>query len=174
MTILPDKTWRASTKTTTVVVNAVLAGVVQFFVSTTVMALSDFPRAPASDLRKDFPACITVAATLLVDLRRCNTDLEIFRETVLERHNKKIQRYIKELKEFDSELEALRSSGAIPDAPYQMNHGLCAKELERAGKDGDLMEPYHDYLARYVRTAQWATVSIIIEERKVLQNVAQK
>lgn len=121
------------------------------------------------DSKALFPECKIPDVNPLPSLRRCRSDLEVFRESTLEGYNKKIKRYIENLKSQDSMLQLRLAAKSISLAEYQKLHEKIASGLAVAGPDGELMESYFDGVIHYQKLANWVISEIENIELKLIQ-----
>ena len=126
------------------------------------------PTPPTNSMEKKFPECKTDAVALLISLRRCRTELEIFLNTVLEPYNTDVQSYLADLKEYDKKLEEARARGKIKKSEYLRLHERVSMSIKDAGRDGRVMRPYFEHAEKYKKLSRWVIGEIGRLERKSL------
>lgn len=129
------------------------------------ITLPPLPKPPASDRVSAFPECKPEQKEL-IQLRRCRSELEAYREGVLEGYNKRIARYIQALKRADAELEAARAKRQVSAATYEARHQEIANALEAAGPGGELLDISGENMIRYRELSRWLNESITALERE--------
>ena len=116
----------------------------------------EMPKTPTRDLKASFPDCPNANAPLtLRALRVCRGDLEAFRTGVLEPYNKSVHAYSAKLTALDAKLRKDASIGKISWTSYEEQKARINEELQRATPDGDLMEPYFEFVAKYKQRSRY-------------------
>lgn len=128
----------------------------------------EFPSLGAKILEKQFPQFDRTNVTL-TSLRKYRTELEYFRDAVLEGYNTAVSEYVAELGQFDKRLESARKNGAISASDYQRMHEHLADEYNNAGAKGDLLKPYFTYLKKYQSEAAFVINEINNKEKELIK-----
>jgi hypothetical protein len=123
------------------------------------------PSIPKHSLDKDFPEQQCRDPKELSTLRKCRSELEIFRKNSLERYNQQIQEHRQSLNEISADLELKRREGYVgPKAHTKINKKIQQELYVTSGK-GVVMKPYLEYQERYQRTNAWVVGEITQIER---------
>jgi hypothetical protein len=163
--VVPRRKWKLGSK-----MKYLMTALVLLLVATPGFAQGklEFPSLGAKILEKQFPQFDKTNVTL-TSLRKYRTELEYFRDEVLEGYNKAVSEYVAELGEFDKRLELARKNGAISESDYQRMHERVADEYNNAGANGDLLKPYFTYLKKYQSEATFVINEINNKEKELIR-----
>lgn len=128
----------------------------------------EFPSLGAKILEKQFPKFDKTNVTL-TSLRRYRTELEYFRDEVLEGYNTAVREYVAELGQFDTQLERARKNGEVSEVDYKRMHQHLVDEYEKAGPKGELLKPYFTYLKKYQSEATFVIHEINNKEKELMK-----
>jgi len=103
-----------------------------------------------SQISGRYPTCDITTKSVSV-LEKCRSDLEDFRNYVLEPfNNRTLKRYVAKLKKASTDLEYRHAKGKISAARYRTLHQEIADELDNAtNHDGDYLNSYREYVNKY-------------------------
>ena len=99
-------------------------------------------------------------------LRRYRSQLEHFREEVLEGFNRGVMEYRQKLVETDAKLELDRKKGRISKEDYLEQHDYIAQELKKSNRSGEHMKAYFTFLGKYKSESRWVIEELAREEKK--------
>ena len=108
-----------------------------------------------SQVSGQYPTCDITTKSVSV-LEKCRSDLEDFRNYVLEPFNTRtLKRYAANLRKASADLENSRAKGKISAARYRSLHQEIADELgNTTSDDGDYLNSYREYVNKYQEDVQ--------------------
>lgn len=99
-------------------------------------------------------------------LRKYRTQLEYFRQEILEGYNRAVLLHRQELVNADSQLELDHKRGRITSIAYAERHDYLLKEFAKSQGNGEYMTAYFTYLEKYKTEVKWVNAEIAVEEKK--------
>ena len=98
-------------------------------------------------------------------LRRYRSQLESFREEVLEGYNRAVLGYGKRLINIDKKLELDRKKGRITPEIYKERHTYLRQEFFQSRGSGAYLKPYFSYLKKYKAEMRWSKRELAVEKK---------
>jgi hypothetical protein len=125
----------------------------------------NFPNEPdASILETQFPPFPQdpSAASNVAVLTHYESQLEAYREGILELYNESVQTYSDQVDTFSKQLEVRHARGAINEADYRMCRDREDSALQACSKTGKLMMPYTSHMVRYKTEMKWTIQQLYV------------
>ncbi|MCI5145609.1 MAG: hypothetical protein D3923_08770 [Candidatus Electrothrix sp. AR3] len=98
-------------------------------------------------------------------LRRYRSQLESFREEVLEGYNRAVLNYGKRLIDIDRKLELDRKKDRISNGIYKKHHEYLRQEFFQSRGSGEYLKPYFFYLKKYKAEMRWSKRELAVETK---------